>query len=74
MVKPHPRPAEPTLYVEKQAIDGSCPACGATELFRYPALSEGGWWDVVKCANCLHSVERERGGLFGSMTPISNAL
>jgi hypothetical protein len=48
----------PTTSVTRETVDGSCPECGATSLTRYPVLSEGGWFEVVKCGACLHSVER----------------
>ncbi|MEN9704362.1 MAG: hypothetical protein RLZZ393_241, partial [Pseudomonadota bacterium] len=37
-------------------------------------LSEGGWWEVVKCGHCLHSVSREPGPLFGTLTTAIQAL
>jgi hypothetical protein len=73
---PHvfPRPEEPYLYVEKVDVEGSCPECGGESLKRYPVLSEGGWWQVVKCQDCLFSVEREPWGRLGSITLLSDAL
>jgi vanillate/4-hydroxybenzoate decarboxylase subunit D len=65
-----PRPSEPFLHVERVPVAGACPECGATALARYPVMSEGGWWDVVKCQTCLFSVEREPGPLFGVYTPL----
>jgi hypothetical protein len=32
-------------------------------------LTEGGWWSVVKCQQCLTSLSREPGPLFGSFEP-----
>jgi hypothetical protein len=73
---PHtfPRPEEPYLFVERVDVDGSCPECGGENLKRYPVVSEGGWWTVTKCQNCLFSVDRERGGRLGSITLLSDAL
>jgi hypothetical protein len=68
------RPEEPYLYVEKVAVEGSCPECGGESLKRYPVLSEGGWWEVVKCQDCLFSVEREPWARLGSITLLSDAL
>jgi len=48
-----------TRSVVREAVQGSCPACGAAELARYPVLSNGGWFEVVKCQQCLASVRRE---------------
>lgn len=47
------------VVVERTPVEGSCSACGAAALMRYPVLSEGGWFDVVKCQQCLHSESRE---------------
>jgi uncharacterized Zn finger protein len=46
------------LVVDRVAVEGACPQCGAAELQSYPLLGEGGWFMVVKCQECLHSVER----------------
>lgn len=61
-----PRPSTPTVEVRRAPVAGQCPACGAGELAAYPVLSEGGWWQVVKCQRCLHSVRREPGPLLGA--------
>lgn len=50
----------PALTVERLPRDGTCPRCGAEELRAYPVVAETGWLRVVKCQNCLHSVEREQ--------------
>ena len=73
---PHmfPRPEEPYLFVEREDVEGSCPECGSDGLKRYPVLTEGGWWTVVKCQECLASVERERAGRMGSITLLSDSL
>jgi hypothetical protein len=73
-MRDHPRPQDQYLYVERTDVDGACPECGAEELQQYPVLGEGGWWMVTKCQNCLYSVERERQGLFGSISLISDQL
>ncbi len=43
----------------KAPAAGDCPACGASALARYEVLSEGGWFRVLKCQECLVAVERE---------------
>ena len=52
----YPRPTQPVLFVEREPVGGECPECGASDLRRYPVLTEGGWFQVVKCRTCLHSV------------------
>jgi hypothetical protein len=37
-------------------------------------LSEGGWWDVVKCQRCLCSVERNPGPLLGGIQMLVEAV
>jgi allophanate hydrolase subunit 1 len=61
-----PRPSTPTVEVPRTRVPDDCPACGAPALAAYPVLSEGGWWQVVKCQRCLHSVRREPGPLLGA--------
>ncbi|MFL9995165.1 hypothetical protein PQR34_31965 [Paraburkholderia sediminicola] len=53
------------LHLEREPVDGACPECGSDALKRYPVHSEGGWFDVVKCQVCLHSIKRERGARLG---------
>jgi vanillate/4-hydroxybenzoate decarboxylase subunit D len=69
-----PRSEEPYLFVEREPVDGDCPKCGASDLKKYPVLTEGGWWNVVKCQSCLHSVSRERGPRLGSIEILSDIL
>ncbi|MFT3660986.1 MAG: hypothetical protein QM809_06205 [Gordonia sp. (in: high G+C Gram-positive bacteria)] len=70
----NPRPTEPTLFVERVAVDGACTRCGAARLESYPVLSEGGWFDVVKCAGCLYSVERTPGPRLGPIELLSDRI
>ncbi|MEQ8496752.1 MAG: hydantoinase B/oxoprolinase family protein, partial [Gammaproteobacteria bacterium] len=46
------------VHLERESVTGACPACGAQALARYPVLSEGGWYRVLKCQACLAAVER----------------
>ena len=69
-----PRPTELRVHVEKTDVDGTCPECGSDELKAYPVLSEGGWWDVVKCQQCLCSVSREAGPLLGGMSMLADVI
>jgi hypothetical protein len=65
-----PRPEEEFLTVERAPVAGTCPECGSGNLAEYPVLGEGGWWNVRKCQDCLASLERERGSLFGVYVPL----
>lgn len=64
----------PALTFERERTDGSCPACAADDLATYPVNSEGGWFIVVKCQQCLHSVSRERWTLLGPIQLLSDTL
>ena len=70
----NPRPSELTLSVTRVAVDGSCPRCAAATLQSYEVLSEGGWFDVVKCAHCLHSVKRDKGPRLGPIELLSDRV
>ena len=59
------RPEDLYPVQEKEPVPGACSACGAAELARYPVLSEGGWFMVVKCQACLHSESREKWNRLG---------
>ncbi|MBV9817391.1 MAG: hypothetical protein JOZ07_03450 [Solirubrobacterales bacterium] len=69
-----PRPAEATVSVAREPVEGECAACGAQELRSYPVLSEGGWFRVVKCQRCLVSKSREPWNLAGSITFLSEQV
>lgn len=60
-------PIGPPVVLEREPVQGDCPRCGAAALASYPVFSEGGWYDVVKCQECLHSLSRERGPLLGPL-------
>ena len=55
-------------------VAGECPECGEEALQAYPVLSEGGWWDVTKCQQCLCSVKREPGPLLGGIQLLIDAV
>jgi vanillate/4-hydroxybenzoate decarboxylase subunit D len=54
------RPTEESLYETRRKVDGSCPSCHGSDIAAYRVLTDGGWWDVVKCQTCLYSLERKR--------------
>lgn len=64
-----PRPTALTVDAERESVPGACPSCGAETVYRYAVMSDGGWWNVVKCTSCLVSSSRERGPRFGNYTP-----
>jgi hypothetical protein len=53
------RPQERYVNVKRVPVEGACPECGEERLEKYQVLSEGGFFDVVKCQSCLASVSRE---------------
>lgn len=69
-----PRPAEPNPVQTREAVAGTCDACGAEALMRYPVLSEGGWYMVVKCQQCLHSQHREKWTRLGYVTLLTDSI
>jgi len=74
MVHTFPRPSEPRLYVEREPVEAACEACGSADVRRYRVLSEGGWWQVLKCQECLHSLERVPAPALGSYTPLGTTI
>lgn len=69
-----PRPREERLHVERSVVDGTCPECGGTDLKAYRVLSEGGWWQVSKCQDCLASIERSPAPALGSYVPLGTKV
>lgn len=70
----YPRPREATPVQARETVAGHCDECGAEALQRYPALSEGGWYMVVKCQNCLHSQRRDKWNRLGHVTLITDSI
>ncbi len=68
------RPEELHPVQEREPVEGICKACGAAELFRYPVLSEGGWFMAVKCQACLHSQARTRWNRLGHIQLSTDAI
>ena len=68
------RPTELFPVQEKEPVAGACDACGAERLARYPVLSEGGWFMVVKCQGCLHSQERVKWNRLGHIQLATDAI
>lgn len=68
------RPDDPTPVQAREPVDGTCDECGAEHLMRYPVLSEGGWFMVVKCQDCLYSQSREKWTRLGHVTLLTDAI
>jgi hypothetical protein len=76
----------PPLYVEREqvpekelrelgvSVETDFPGSTAADFLRYPVLSEGGWFIVVKHQPSLKSVSRKPWGLFGPIVLTSQGL
>ncbi|MEM7543105.1 MAG: hypothetical protein AAF384_16195 [Pseudomonadota bacterium] len=67
------RPAQAPVQ-EREPVDGRCIECNAEALMRYPALSEGGWYVVVKCQECLYSQSREKWTRLGHVSLTTDSI
>jgi transcription elongation factor Elf1 len=65
--------AAPVVH-DKEPVEGSCPRCGQAALASYSVYGEGGWFDVVKCQDCLYSVSRQPGPLLGPIQLLSDLI
>lgn len=63
-----------TVALDREPVAGACPRCGKSDLRRYPVMSEGGWFQVVKCQSCLQSLSRERWSLLGPIQLLADAV
>lgn len=68
------RPKELFPVQARESVSGQCSACNAEALARYPVISEGGWYMVVKCGKCLHSESRERWNRLGHIVLATDAI
>jgi hypothetical protein len=55
-------------------VDRDFPGSTVADFLRYPVLSEGGWFTVVKHQPTLRSVSREPWDLFGPIHLTSHGL
>lgn len=69
-----PRPTDAAPVQAREAVAGHCDACGAEALMRYPVLSERGWFIVVKCQQCLHSMSREKWARLGPVRLMTDEI
>lgn len=69
-----PRPTEDRLFVQREPVEATCSACGSHDIAAYRALSEGGWWQVVKCQDCLRSLDRTPASPLGSYVPLGTTV
>jgi vanillate/4-hydroxybenzoate decarboxylase subunit D len=58
----------------REPVEGRCRGCGSEALRRYPVLSEGGWFMVVKCQVCLKSESREAWNRLGHVVRLEDTL
>jgi hypothetical protein len=58
-----PPPASPRPAVERVPVEGAeCPACGSSDVRRYPVSNQCGPQIATKCQSCLHTVSIRRPG------------
>ncbi|GGA64652.1 hypothetical protein GCM10011490_14090 [Pseudoclavibacter endophyticus] len=69
-----PRPTAERLTVTRDPVEATCDACASTSIRAYRVLSEGGWWYVVKCQDCLHSLRRTPSPALGSYVPLGTTV
>ena len=69
-----PRPTDPAPVQERETVTGQCSECGTEALARYPVLSEGGWYQVVKCQACLNCESREKWTRLGYVELMTDSL
>jgi len=69
-----PRPSEERLFVDREVVEATCDRCGGSDVRAYRVLSEGGWWNVRKCQDCLHSLERTPAPALGSYVPLGTTI
>lgn len=68
------RPSEAAPVQQREAVEGVCSECGAESLAAYPVLSEGGWFQVVKCQQCLNCEQRTKWTRLGYVALMTDAI
>ncbi len=63
----------PPRILHREAVESRCDVCDSDDIARYPVLSEGGWWLVVKCQRCLVTLERSRWSRLGDVRLLSDS-
>jgi hypothetical protein len=54
------RPEAEQLFLERELIPGSCPACGEETVARYPVATHQGARILTRCQRCFHTLSLER--------------
>ncbi|MEV6362369.1 hypothetical protein [Nocardia asteroides] len=49
-----PAPVADRIHVERVPVEAACPACGSTDVRRYPVANYLGPRMVTKCQDCFH--------------------
>jgi transposase-like protein len=68
------RPTERFIFVQREEVAAQCPQCKSKNIKKYPVFSSSGWYQVVKCQDCLYSLERKKGPLCGEIGLISDFM
>lgn len=54
-------PREERIYLERALVpDATCPACGSSDVRRYPIANHKGARMATKCQACMHVLKVER--------------
>jgi hypothetical protein len=53
-------PKEDRVYLERERVATTCPACGSGDVRRYPVAAHWGPRIVTKCQDCFHVLALER--------------
>lgn len=68
------RPTEKFIFIKKEDVAAQCPQCKSTNIKKYPVFANSGWYQVVKCQDCLYSLEREKGPRYGVIGLVSDFM
>jgi len=55
-----PRPTERYVSVERVPVEATCPACGGSNVARYPVANHIGPRMVTKCQDCFEALAVDR--------------
>lgn len=64
-----PPSGETESHVERESVDRTCPSCGSNDVARYPTLRFKGWFEIVRCQECMELLEEDAMMIHGFWRP-----
>lgn len=69
-----PPSQEDVSHVKREPVDRTCPHCNSDDVAAYPTLRYKGWFEVVRCQECLEILDEDEMQLHGFWEPWTEGM